>query len=143
MDFYIFEFSSDLENLPLVNIEWTFSPSLFPYDLLNPFSTNVLLLYPLKKSENRRFSDIFRGFKSGTLVENGLRHIFLLDAFFFNTIDGKKKGKILLKLEEKILEIHKHSWLSITWAFNKSLLKTFQKSNNLTGPISIPSEQNL
>ena len=35
---------------------------------LSPFSTNVPLLYPLK----RRFSDVFRGYRSGTLVENGL-----------------------------------------------------------------------
>ena len=27
----------------------------------NPFSTNVLLLYHLKTSENRRFSNVFRG----------------------------------------------------------------------------------
>ena len=39
---------------------------------INPFSTNVPLLYPLKTSENRRFSNVFRGYRSGTLVENGL-----------------------------------------------------------------------
>ena len=36
----------------------------------NPFSTNVQFLYPLKIPENRWFS-IFRGYRSGTLVENG------------------------------------------------------------------------
>ena len=41
--------------------------------IFNPFSTNVPYLYPLKTSENRRFSDIFRGYRSGTLVENGLK----------------------------------------------------------------------
>ena len=40
---------------------------------INPFSTNVPLLYPLKTSENLRFSDVFRGYRSGTLVKNGLR----------------------------------------------------------------------
>ena len=39
--------------------------------MVNPFSTNVPLLYPLKTSENFRFSDVFRGYRSGTLVENG------------------------------------------------------------------------
>ena len=41
---------------------------LFLFDLLdwfvlviNRFSTNVTLLYPLKTSERRRFSDVFRG----------------------------------------------------------------------------------
>ena len=40
---------------------------------INPFSTNVPLLYPLKTSENRRLFDVFRGYRNGTLVENGLR----------------------------------------------------------------------
>ena len=39
---------------------------------INPFSNNVPLLYPRKTSENRRFSDVFTGYRSGTLVENGL-----------------------------------------------------------------------
>ena len=38
---------------------------------LNPFSTNVPLLYPLKTSGNLRFS-VFMGYRSGTLAENGL-----------------------------------------------------------------------
>ena len=40
---------------------------------INPFSINVPLLYPLITSENRRFPDVFRGYRSGTLVENGLQ----------------------------------------------------------------------
>ena len=36
------------------------------------FSTNVPLLYPLKTSENLWFSNVSRGYRSGTLVENGL-----------------------------------------------------------------------
>ena len=42
--------------------------------LINPFSINVPLLYPLKTSENPRVSDIFRGYTRGALVENGLSH---------------------------------------------------------------------
>ena len=45
----------------------------FMMNLFNPFSTNVPLLYPLKVSENHRFSDAFRGYRTGTLVENGLK----------------------------------------------------------------------
>ena len=37
-----------------------------------PFSTIVPLLYLLKTSENRRFFDVFKGYRSGTLFENGL-----------------------------------------------------------------------
>ena len=40
---------------------------------LNPFSTNVPLLYTLKISENRSFFYVFRGYRSGTMAENGLR----------------------------------------------------------------------
>ena len=44
----------------------------WPLVAINPFPTNVPLLYPLRTSKNLRFSDIFRGYKSGTLAENGL-----------------------------------------------------------------------
>ena len=43
----------------------------------NPFLTNVSLLYPLKTSENQLFSDVFRGYRSGTLVENGSKQLIL------------------------------------------------------------------
>ena len=46
---------------------------LIPCLILNPFPTNVPLLCPLKTSENRRFSDVFRGHRSGALVENRLK----------------------------------------------------------------------
>ena len=51
-----------------------------PKNVLNPFSTNVSLLYPLKTSENLWFSDVFRGYGSGTLVENGLKRWLLKSA---------------------------------------------------------------
>ena len=41
---------------------------------LNLFLTNVPLLYPLKTSEKLRFSDVFRRYRSGTLVENRLKN---------------------------------------------------------------------
>ena len=48
---------------------------LFSPEMFNPFSTNVPLLYPPQTSENLRFSDVFRGYRSGTLVENGLKRV--------------------------------------------------------------------
>ena len=42
------------------------------YGILNPYSPNVTFLYPLKTSENRRFSDIFRVYRNATLGEYGL-----------------------------------------------------------------------
>ena len=38
----------------------------------NPFLANAPILYPLKTPENERFSDVFRGYKLGTLATNGL-----------------------------------------------------------------------
>ena len=35
----------------------------------NPFLANALILYPLKTSENRSFSDVFSGYKMGTWVK--------------------------------------------------------------------------
>ena len=39
---------------------------------INPFSTTAALSYSLEISENLRFSDVFKGYKSEKLVENGL-----------------------------------------------------------------------
>ena len=36
-------------------------------NFLNPFQPNVPFLYPLKTLENEMFSDIFRGYRNGTL----------------------------------------------------------------------------
>ena len=44
--------------------------------ILNIIATNVPLLYPLE-TENLRFPDVFGGYRSGTLVENGLNIISL------------------------------------------------------------------
>ena len=41
-------------------------------EIINPFSTNVPLLHPLKTSVTLRFSDVFRGYRSRILVKNGL-----------------------------------------------------------------------
>ena len=39
---------------------------------INPFHANVPFLYPLKTSENKMFSDVFRGCRNGALVWKGL-----------------------------------------------------------------------
>ena len=38
---------------------------------LNPFQANVPFLYPLRTSKSVCFSDVFRGYRSGDLVEIG------------------------------------------------------------------------
>ena len=45
--------------------------------MINPFPTNVPLVYPVKTSENLRFSDFFKGYTNETSVENGLIIWFL------------------------------------------------------------------
>ena len=45
--------------------------------LINPYSPNVTFLHPLKKSENLRFSDVFRRYRNVTLGEYGLRRLYL------------------------------------------------------------------
>ena len=41
---------------------------------INEFPTNVSLPYSHKTSENQRFSDIFREYRSGAFVENSLNN---------------------------------------------------------------------
>ena len=41
-------------------------------EILTHFQPIVPLLYPLKTSEKLGYSDVFWGYRSGTLVENGL-----------------------------------------------------------------------
>ena len=55
----------------------------FGHNLFSPFSTNFPLLYSLKTSENPRFSDVYRGCRRGTLVENGLKDNTTYIEFFY------------------------------------------------------------
>ena len=34
----------------------------------NPLSANVIFLHPMKMPENQGFSDVFRGYRNGTLA---------------------------------------------------------------------------
>ena len=40
--------------------------------VVSPFLTNVPISYPLKTPGKQRFSDVFRGYKMGTLARYGL-----------------------------------------------------------------------
>ena len=46
--------------------------NIYNSEKINPFLANAPILYPLKTPENERFSDVFRGYKLGTLAANGL-----------------------------------------------------------------------
>ena len=45
---------------------------------LIPFHATFLFLYPLKTSENQRFSGIFREYSNGPVAWNGLLQYFIL-----------------------------------------------------------------
>ena len=56
--------------------------------MINPLST-MFHFYTLKTSENQRFFSAFRGFKSETLFEYGLRSN---DANIFNPLNASRWG---------------------------------------------------
>ena len=51
--------------------------SMLSSGLQYSFSINIPLLYPPEIPENRKFSYVFSGHRSGTLVENGLKKALL------------------------------------------------------------------
>ena len=96
--------------LPLLNIEWSFSLFLFPWWLTYAtFFTRCLCFYH-KWWWGRGKNQFFKYFL-----------------------------RILIKFEEKVLEIDKHCWLLITWRFKKlnsiqSLWRHFRNQSTLTTP---------
>ena len=64
---------------------------------VNPYSPNFTFLYPLKTSENRRFSDVFRGYSNVALGEYGLS---AKPTKWLNTVEYVAglalKGKVLM-----------------------------------------------
>ena len=65
----------------------------------NSFHVYGLFRYPLKTTENLRFSDVFRGYRSGTLVENGLTN-------FSSSL--KFQGSLLGNISGLLLRSHLH-----------------------------------
>ena len=60
-------------SVPLVSFYTPFKTSC------NPFPTNFPISYPLKTSENQRFSGVFRGYKMGTLAGNGFENSYHME----------------------------------------------------------------
>ena len=69
---------------------------------INPFLSNVPFLHPLKTSGSLWFSDVFRGYKNGTLGKNvlSLRYIHI-----FHTTDKSKEN--ILQAEREALRVKK------------------------------------
>ena len=55
---------------------------------INPFHTNVPFLYPLKTLENLWFSDVFRGYRNGTLAWKVLTHFSPVLCFEWKSVTG-------------------------------------------------------
>ena len=68
--------------------------------VLNPFLTNVSILYPLKIRQNQRFSVFFREYRMGTLARKNSG-----TAFFNSNISNMTK-KLAKKFQKLILEKH-------------------------------------
>ena len=109
MGIYIFEDFSNFENLPLGKNEWIFSKFLFSWWLEAIFFTKCLNFY-----------------------HNWLQQIGK-NLFF------KYFWRILLTFEETFLEMHKHSWLSITRILKKlNSLQTIIEDIPFRKPFTFP-----
>ena len=56
---------------------------------INPFHATCLFRYPLKTSENRRFSDVFRGYRMRPVAWNGSK--MMINSLYFLLIKNLKK----------------------------------------------------
>ena len=78
-------------------------PSLnFCHNILrmNPFNVTVLFLYPLKTSENQRFSYAFRGYRKRPVLWNGLMTLWEEDQVTFRNVQQKFWWRIIQKPAE-------------------------------------------
>ena len=65
-----------------------------PLEKLDSFVPNTRFFYPLKTSEKRKVSDVFRGQRKGALRTNGLIHTKKLHRYLQMVSSGQSSGKI-------------------------------------------------
>ena len=55
--------------IEIINASQGEGPRIRPYsiNIINPFQSRAALPHPLKTSENKKFSDVFRGYSNATL----------------------------------------------------------------------------
>ena len=61
---------------------------LIIFMLINPFHATGLFLFPLKTSENQRFSNILRGYRKRPVSWNGLRTWYLNTSTLLNALSA-------------------------------------------------------
>ena len=59
--------------------------------MINPFHATDLFWYPLKTSENQRFSDVFRGYQKRSVAWNGFEKIGFTENGVVNSKDIQRK----------------------------------------------------
>ena len=89
---------------------------------INPFQSSVTFLYPMKTSENQRFSNVFRGYRNVTLDWNELNHVQFLKTNFVIYFE--------LRPTSIASSPHMGKMLDTRGAPGKSLLQNFDNSLN-------------
>ena len=89
--------------------------------VLKPFLANVFVLHPLKAPENQRFSGVFRRYKMGALVRNGL---IVLEKYFARNRFLKECYWLKSLLDSPKLRSKESYWL-------KSLLDSPKLGSNI------------
>ena len=80
--------------------------------VINPFLSKAPLLYPLKTSGNRWFPDVFRGYRSGTLVKSGFKKksnsqgrrfvVFIVNLAQLGNISHNAQGRVGCVVEVRL-----------------------------------------
>ena len=100
---------------------------------INPFWPNVPFLYPVKISENQRFSNIFRGYRNGTVGQNGLitmsKRLIMLFQGLFKSSSNIYDGALLQSYFRKQIDV----WQSFAQLFFFVYILIFHRKPNAGG----------
>ena len=96
--------------------------------LINPFYATSLSLYPLKTSENQRFSDVFRGVQKETNAIKWVTALQMLQIFDLRQIKCDHIKKTVLIANAKLLE---NSWVKVLYVNKCNYLWQFRFSKML------------
>ena len=105
---------------------------------INPFHANVPFLYALKKWENKRFSDVFWGYRNGTLAWKGLINFYFSRSHYkliihLNSINIRSKiRKRSLTQNNNIIETYTISLLVIFLPYSSPQLQYTRRNQNIT-----------
>ena len=113
-----------------INLCNTKNMNNFRLEDLNPLLAGVPLIYPLKTSENLRFS-VLRGYKKGTPSSNGLQLNSMKRKPCFSKPDYKTKNEEQVQ-NNKEIKIKQNYFMRLT---KLTILLNYFFINNLSSPI--------